>query len=89
LAAALYDRPSGFTLPAGASVGTTAFAFRPEGPDTMKEVVAWRETREVAVVPGAWFGAPNGVRIALGKPPAAFREAIEAWQLALAAPARA
>jgi aspartate/methionine/tyrosine aminotransferase len=88
LAAALDDRPSGFVLPQGASVGTTAFAYRPDGPDTYDETLMWRESRKLSVVPGRWFGAPSGVRIGLGRPPEAFRKAIEIWMQALAAPAR-
>jgi len=89
LTAALYDRPSGFVMPEGASVGTTVFPYRPGGPDTLAEVVSWREIHKLAVIPGAWFGAPSGVRIGLGKPPDAFRKALEVWLSALAAPARA
>ena len=88
LSAALHDRPSGFVLPQGASVGTTAFAYRPDGPDTYAETQAWRESRQVSVVPGRWFGAASGVRIGLGQPTERFRKAIEAWVQALAAPVR-
>jgi aspartate/methionine/tyrosine aminotransferase len=88
LAAAVADKPSGFVLPQGASVGTTAFVHRPDGPDTYPETLTWRETRRVSVVPGRWFGAPNGVRIGLGRPAETFRKAIEAWTQALAAPVR-
>jgi aspartate/methionine/tyrosine aminotransferase len=84
----LSERPSGFVLPSGASVGTTAFVYRPDGPDTYPETLTWRETRQVSVVPGRWFGAPSGVRIGLGRPPEKFKKAIEAWTQALAAPAR-
>jgi capreomycidine synthase len=88
LAAALDDRPSGFMFPQGASVGTTAFVYRPDGADTYAETLMWRESRKLSVVPGRWFGAPSGVRIGLGQPPEAFRKAIEAWMQALTAPAR-
>src|SRR5262249_6074293 len=88
LAEALRDQPAGFVLPQGASVGTTAFVYRPEGADTYPETLAWRESREVSVVPGRWFGAPSGVRIGLGGPPEPFGKAIEAWLQALATPAR-
>jgi aspartate/methionine/tyrosine aminotransferase len=88
LVRALYDRPSGFMLPQGASVGTTAFVFRPGGPDTYLETLAWRESHQVSAVPGRWFGAANGVRIGLGRTPEAFRKAIEAWMQALAQPVR-
>jgi len=88
LAAALYDRPSGFVLPSGASVGSTAFVYRPGGVDTYDETQAWRASKRVSVVPGRWFGAPSGVRIGLGRPPAAFQRAIEAWLQALREPVR-
>jgi len=87
LAAALSDRPSGFMLPAGASVGTTGFVYRPGGSDTYDETLAWRK-KNVSVVPGRWFGAPSGIRMGLGREPAAFRKSIEAWMQALGQPVR-
>jgi len=87
LTAALSDRPSGFMLPSGASVGTTAFVYRPNGPDTYDETVAWRK-KNISVVPGRWFGAPSGMRMGLGRAPHLFRKSIEAWMQALGEPAR-
>lgn len=87
ITAALSERPSGFILPSGASVGTTVFVYRPDGPDTYAETVAWRK-KNVSVVPGRWFGAPSGMRMGLGRAPDLFRKSIDAWMQALGEPAR-
>jgi len=85
----LAAEPGGFVLPDTGIEGTIAFPYRPSGPDTRAETLAWVETHEVCVVPGAFFGAPSGVRIGLGKEPKAFEAALTEWQRAVVQPARA
>lgn len=89
LAAALVDLPGGFTWSATGAAAALALPYRPSGPDTLTEVEAWRRERELAVIPGVWFGEPSAVRIGLGGDPAAFAEALTTWLDAVRVPARA
>jgi aspartate/methionine/tyrosine aminotransferase len=72
------DRPGGFVCPEP-GLGSVVFPFRPGGPDTREEVSAWLERDGIEVVPGVFFGAPEGVRIGLGVEPGLFEEAIASW----------
>jgi aspartate/methionine/tyrosine aminotransferase len=75
-------RPGGFVCPEP-GLGSVVFPFRPDGPDTRKEVDTWLERDGIEVIPGAFFGAPQGVRIGLGVEPELFEEAIGKWAMAV------
>jgi aspartate/methionine/tyrosine aminotransferase len=83
LAAALAARPGGFVLPAAGACGTIAFPHRPGGPDTRAEAQRWLADRGLAVVPGAFFGAPSGIRVGLGLGVDSFAEALGEWLAAV------
>ena len=73
------ERPGSFTCSFDRRGGTVVFPYRPHGSDTRLEARSWLETHSVEVVPGVYFGAPEGVRIGLGVEPELFSQAVERW----------
>jgi aspartate/methionine/tyrosine aminotransferase len=76
------ERPGGFVCPEP-GLGSVVFPYRPGGPDTREEVATWLARDGVEVIPGIFFGAPQGVRIGLGVEPGLFEEAIGKWAMAV------
>jgi aspartate/methionine/tyrosine aminotransferase len=76
------ERPGGFICPEP-GLGSVVFPYRPGGPDTREEVATWLARDGVEVIPGIFFGAPQGVRIGLGVEPGRFEEAIGKWAVAV------